>query len=213
VSEAQEIFLPTAISVKFWQKYTQKFQSNISHTLICSATFAILESLCQLWNDTQVYKRTFICSWSLKPECKTVCTSMVLIQWFNCVQNNSTSHILYKFWQLWNGLGITSTVITAYWSSQTKVKLLTRCVIKCPSWQECLKESSLKKHPKFWRKQYKKGRAFTEDNSMSGHVAETPAHGIGRFAHQNFCFSLWTEDISGWYFTSLTNTYPYPIQS
>ena len=122
-------FLRTVVSVKFWQKYIQKFQSNSFHTLICSATFAILESLCQLWNDTHIYEKTFICSWSLQPGCRTVCASMMPIQWFNCVQNNSTSHILYKFWQLWNGLGITSTVFT---SSQTKVKLLTRCLIKCP---------------------------------------------------------------------------------
>lgn len=125
-------FIMRAVSAKFWQKYIQKFQSNFFHTLTCSATFTILESLCQLWNDTQIYETTFICSWSLQPGCKTVCTSMVPIQWFNCVQNNRTSHILYKFWQLWNGLGITSTVITAYNSSQTKMTLLTRCVIICP---------------------------------------------------------------------------------
>lgn len=105
-------FLRIVVSIKFWQKYIQKFQSNFFHTLIRSATFTILESLCQLWNDTQIYKNTCTCSWSLKPGHKTVCTSMVPIKWFNCVQNNSTSHILYKFWQLSNGLGITLTVFT-----------------------------------------------------------------------------------------------------
>ena len=125
-------FLRTVVSVKFWQKYIQKFHSSFFHTLICSATFAILESLCQLWNDTLIHENTFICSWSLKPGCRTVCTSMMPTQWFNCIQNNSMPHILYKFWQLWNGLGITSTVFIADNYSQTKVKLLTRCVTKCP---------------------------------------------------------------------------------
>jgi hypothetical protein len=108
-----------------------------------SCYICYIGTLCQLWNDTNIYKNTFNCSWSLKPGWKTVHISMEPIQWPNRVQNNSTSHILYKFWQLLTGLGITSTVITAYSSSQTKVKLLTRCSSKIQSWQQCLRESSL----------------------------------------------------------------------
>jgi hypothetical protein len=40
-------------------------------------------------------------------------------------------------------------------------------------------DKSVYKLLKFWRKQYKKGRALSEDNSPSGHAAETPAHGTG----------------------------------